>query len=671
MKTIIQMLVFLFCVNTIHAQQSTSVYIDSVMKEMSNTTNDTTKARMYKGIADKCLISLPQKVLYYANAGLEQSKKMKWQKGIAVFNDIIGQYYSNKGEGDSAILYYEMAYQIDIKNNFNKNAASTLNNIGVVYQNQGKFEKAVEKFSQALQIAEAEKDNTLIAICNQNIGQIYFDQGNYEKCKEIYKKVILIYQKDDDQNGLASAYSSIASTYVHLKDTVNAIYYFTNAINVFIKTGNQLELATAYTEISTLEKDIAKRIDIRQKAQKIWDEYNPAHLTSTTNLSNLGLEYFNIVRNNLYDKIKSSPFIPQHKEELLKLSKQCMLRALQYSEKQGYISNIASQTGLLAEIEAFMGDYKNAYLHFKTHSLMTDSIFSQENKNNIATIVGKREVLIRDKEIELNKQAIAAQRKQSIALGIGLVLIALIGFLFYNQSKHRKKVNIQLSALNMQLDDANKLKAKFFAILSHDLRSPVSNLINFLHLQKNAPDVLNEASKEMYQDKITASAEALLENMEAMLLWSKGQMQQFKPDTSKVCIEELFAHLKSTFNNYTEIEFQYVNPNNLHLESDVNFLQTILQNLTSNAIKARNVNKKSTITWEASSTSDGKIQLAITDNGKGLSKQQIANLLSNENINSQKNGLGFFIVKDLAKAIGLSINISSIEGEETTITLST
>ena len=95
MKTIIQMLVFLFCVSTAHAQQSTSVYIDSVMKEMSNTTNDTTKARMYKGIADKCLISLPQKVLYYANAGLEQSKKMKWQKGKGEQKVTLSQYWVN------------------------------------------------------------------------------------------------------------------------------------------------------------------------------------------------------------------------------------------------------------------------------------------------------------------------------------------------------------------------------------------------------------------------------------------------------------------------------------------------------------------------------------------------------------------------------------------------
>ncbi len=670
MKTIIRVLIFLFCFSNIHAQQNTVKYIDSMMSAIPYTTNDTLKARTYKAIAEKCLISLPQKTLYYASLGLQHTKKMNWQKGIAVFNDIIGRYYSNKGEGDSAILYFEIAYEIDIKNGLNFNAASTLNNIGVVYQNQAKYEKAVEKFTQALQIAESEKNNSLIALCNQNIGQIYLEQGNYVKCIEIYKKVILIYQKDDNQDGVASAYSSLASTYLYLKDTVNAKYYFTNAIDVFIKTENKLELATAYTDISILENDIATRIEIKQKAQKIWDEYSPSHLTSSTNLANLGLEYFNIVRYNLYYKIKTSPSIPQKKDELLKLAKQCLLRALQYSETQRFISNIASQSGLLAELEAYVGDYKNAYLHYKTHALMTDSIFSQENKNNIATIVGKREVLLKDKEIELNKQAIAAQHKQNIGLAIGLLLIATIGFLYYNQSQNRKKANTQLSTLNMQLNDANKLKAKFFAILSHDLRSPISNLINFLYLQKNAPEVLDAMSTEAYQDKITTSAETLLENMETMLLWSKGQMQQFKPAIDKVYVESLFTNLKSNFSNYNNIEFQYINPLDAYLESDANFLQIIMQNLTNNAIKALNPNKANTIAWEASTSTNGKVQLKITDSGKGLSKQQIDTLLSNENVTSQKNGLGFFIVKDLAKAIDLTIQITSVEGEQTTITLS-
>ena len=51
--------------------------------------------------------------------------------------------------------------------------------------------------------------------------------------------------------------------------------------------------------------------------------------------------------------------------------------------------------------------------------------------------------------------------------------------------------------LNNQLDEANKVKAKFFGILSHDLRSPVANLIHFLHLQKNDPDLLGKEQADI------------------------------------------------------------------------------------------------------------------------------------------------------------------------------
>lgn len=666
MRTLYYALLLVFCSLQAKTQQNTTAYLDSISKAIPTTKNDTAKVRMYKAAAEKCLISLPQKTLFYANEGLQLTAKMKWQKGLAVFNDIIGQHYSNKGIGDSAIYYYEKAYQINIKNGFNSGAASTLNNIGVVYQNQANYEKAIIKFTEALHIAEAEGDNYLTAICNQNIGQIYLEQKNFKKCIEIYEKVIKLHEADENIEGVASAYSSIAGTYAQMKDTAKATFYFDKAIEVFIKSENFLELATAYTDASTIEKDIVKRIETKLKAQKIWDEYSPSHLASSTNLSNIGLEYFNIVRLNQYDIIKSSKIIPQTKESLFQYAKRNISLALKYSYEQNFTSNIAAQNGLLAELEAYMGDYKNAFEHYKIYTTLNDSIFSQENKNKIATIVGNREVLLRDKEIELNKEKITAQNRQNIGLIIGLILISLIGFLFYKQSQTRKKTNEKLTSLNTQLNKANALKAKFFAIISHDLRSPIANLINFLHLQKNAPEVFDEADKKLYNEKITTTAEQLLENMETILLWSKGQMEQFKPEFKNVPIEALFSYLKNNFSTYSNINFEYRNTQNLFINSDINILQVILQNLTNNAVKALDNSVEKKITWEAT-MHNNQMVLKITDTGKGLSQQQINSLLHNENKSIQKNGLGFFIIKDLAQVIDFNILIESEEGKGTSI----
>jgi signal transduction histidine kinase len=123
---------------------------------------------------------------------------------------------------------------------------------------------------------------------------------------------------------------------------------------------------------------------------------------------------------------------------------------------------------------------------------------------------------------------------------IGLALLAVIGGLLYWQNQTKKRTNTTLLHLNNELDEANKIKARFFAILSHDLRSPVANLINFLHLQKEEPDLLTPELAEMHQKRITESAENLLENMESMLLWSKGQMQHFKPQVKSIAVEDSF-----------------------------------------------------------------------------------------------------------------------------------
>src|SRR5690606_27639201 len=98
------------------------------------------------------------------------------------------------------------------------------------------------------------------------------------------------------------------------------------------------------------------------------------------------------------------------------------------------------------------------------------------------------------------------------------------GILLYRQSRNRKKNNLHLLSLNQQLDQANKVKARFFSILNHDLRRPVYNLIHFLQLQKESPELLDAGSKERIENQTLQSAENLLASMEDLLLWSKGQM---------------------------------------------------------------------------------------------------------------------------------------------------
>jgi signal transduction histidine kinase len=315
----------------------------------------------------------------------------------------------------------------------------------------------------------------------------------------------------------------------------------------------------------------------------------------------------------------------------------------------------------LAELQAFKGDYKNAYQNFRAYQEAQDSLYSQESKNKIASLESEREITIRDKQLEINKLALESQKKQRIALILGLGLLSIIGGLLFWQNQTRKKTNTTLLHLNSELDEANKIKAKFFAILSHDLRSPVANLINFLHLQKEAPELLTEEIKTRNQQIITESAEGLLENMESMLLWSKGQMENFKPQVKQIYISDIFEYLKRFFASTNSVKIIFENTANLRVSTDEDYLKTIMQNLTNNAIKALKTNSKGTIHWKAEQQ-NGQIILSITDNGSGISEQQISSLYDENAIIGSKSGLGLYLIRDLAKAIACKISVKSALG---------
>src|SRR5690606_21306884 len=205
------------------------------------------------------------------------------------------------------------------------------------------------------------------------------------------------------------------------------------------------------------------------------------------------------------------------------------------------------------------------------------SIFSQENKNKIAAIESQKEIEIRDKEIQLNKLTLETKEKQKWFYIGGIFLLGIIGLLLYYQSRNRQKTNQKLQLLNAELDHANKVKTRFFSILNHDLRSPVANLIHFLHLQKDNPELMDEATKNRMQNKTISDAENLLSSMEDILLWSKGQMENFKPEPKKVTVNQLFEDNKKVFSGYHNIIFDYQNPDDVELFTDENYLKTIIR----------------------------------------------------------------------------------------------
>ena len=310
------------------------------------------------------------------------------------------------------------------------------------------------------------------------------------------------------------------------------------------------------------------------------------------------------------------------------------------------------------------GDYKNAYYNFKFFKETEDSIYSQENKNKIAATESQREIDKKNSELKINQLALANQQKKMWGLIGGLLLFLIIGFLLYRQVQIKKKNNSILLQLNSELDEANKVKAKFFGILSHDLRNPIARFVTLLDLQTDEPGLFNAAQTAAHKKEISQSAGALLETMEEMLLWSKGQMENFKPQIQKTEVSDLFGYIQKSFISVKGVSFDFINDQTLVLNTDENYLQTIMYNLTANAVKAVNKKPDAKIEWKAF-LQNGRTILSITDNGPGISEDYIKILNAPATTVNAKTGFGLHLIRDLAKAINCSITAESTPGKST------
>ncbi|UYQ95013.1 ATP-binding protein [Chitinophaga horti] len=177
-------------------------------------------------------------------------------------------------------------------------------------------------------------------------------------------------------------------------------------------------------------------------------------------------------------------------------------------------------------------------------------------------------------------------------------------------------------------------------------------VINFLHLRKNEGALLSPEQVSKHEQELAESANALLENMETILLWSKSQMDALRPQLTSVYAHELFDFLRKQFDKQADIRFA----GNATFVTDENCIRTIAYNLTSNAIKA-----STQIEWTAG-VENRRPYLTIEDNGPGLDAKLFQDdALRGTSATSVKSGLGLSIVKDLAHAIGATIQLEKVK----------
>lgn len=640
-----------------------------------------------------------KKLISVANKGLFLSKNNSYF--LARFNFYKGYGYEyDNNQYQKAIPYFETSWKYAKTRQNLKEETLAIMRLNYLYYSTKQFQKREHLIKYIKQVLDTTKNIYTQGILNGSLGEYHLDKSEIEafigyKLKAIaYRKK---FPKDDTSNivNIGISYSQIGQAYIKMKVFDKGIEYSNYAKPYMKGSSNSLAfLYNDYIKCYTGKKNLDSIQKYYKAIYKLVSKEDSLHI-SVSSANRYMCEYYmaknNIAKASFFAR-KAIFFAKKSNDEEILMEAQVSQGKLLYQQKKfnnaisilqqastyAYefdINSFIIINHLLAQSYAQIGNWKQAFYYQNIYTKTNEKILNESAKQNIANAEAKFQNRSKQEKINLlsteNKVKnlqIETTRKTQIYLGLGFFFLLVIAVLLYHQNVIRKKTNRKLQKLNAELDQANKTKARFFSILNHDLRGPIANLIHFLHLQENHPELLDAESEKRLKQKTKNGAENLLTSMEDLLMWSKSQMENFEPVPKKISIANLFFDTEKHFSSIEKILIIFNNPEKIELVTDENYLKTIIRNLTGNAIKALEKTENPKIEWNAY-TENGKTILTISDNGPGGTKEQFRALYDDLTVTGISTGLGLHLIRDLAKIINATITVNTTIGTGTTISI--
>lgn len=625
-----------------------------------------------------------QALTHYLKA-LEIYQELNDKKGTAIVYNNLGVSHEVQGKYDEALAYYFKALKIVQELNDKKAIANIYSNIGVIHDYQGHYDKVLEYNFKALKVREEIGDKSGIATTFNNIGIVYNKQGKYDETLAYYSKALEINKEIKDKRGMAYNYSNMGTIYGKQGNYEKALEYGFKALNLFKEIGNKRGIALSSDYIGDVyltQKNYEKALHYVLKSLAIYDKIG-ATGDKTYSLLSLGKIYY------------------EQKE--WQLSKKYLKECLSLSQEIGFMENIMLAAEKLALVEKKLGNYQAAYEAQVIFKQMADSLQNEELVKRITRLedeyefqqekdslqfANQAERIVLEKDIENRKNL---QNITFIALSVLLGFILVLFWAFRSKSRTNKLLLIKTTELenaneevssqkekiiiqNNQLQELNGVKDRVFSIISHDLRTPISNLQGLLMLF-NEEYGLTPAEVQQHIVKLSTHVEGVSGLLSNLLYWARTQMKgslQLSPTATNITliiqeVIQLFSETAKIKNIQTIVEVASDVPK---VCVDPEILRFLIRNLLNNAYKFSEENGEVII--QSTTIENNQVKLSIQDKGVGID-ETTKNQLFKDFVKSKRGthaetgtGLGLMLCQEFVELSKGKIGVESELGKGST-----
>lgn len=236
----------------------------------------------------------------------------------------------------------------------------------------------------------------------------------------------------------------------------------------------------------------------------------------------------------------------------------------------------------------------------------------------------------------------------------------------------KKKMDEELKNLIKELTNSNLELKQFSYITSHNMRSPLTNLLAILDILDMSK--IDDSETLELLNAMKASTNHLNDTLNDLIriLIIKGNTNQ---TLEKIAFNDVLSNVSDSIgslikNSGTQILANFENIDSVYFNKT--YLESIFLNLITNSIKYAQPKVKPLITIK-SFAEDGKLKLSFSDNGIGFNEEKVKGkifgLYQKFHSHEDSKGIGLYLVQSQVNSLGGSIEVQSEINKGTTFTI--
>ncbi len=621
--------------------------------QVAESSNDSIRLRIYNRVSFYYIFNDPERAKRLLLKGIDQAQIKGRPFSEAELINTYGIYYDVSGQSDSAKYYFEKALNISEAHKYQNITVMVINNLGMFHWNKGNYQEALDYFFQALEMNKTGKEMSKADTYYSNIGLIYQEMGLPEKALEYQYLALKIRREIGDKKGVAISLNNIGINLTNKKNYKEAERTFQEAINT-AKEANELGIyynaVGGIADIYILTGRFEKAIPILENSIKERDRLNIDRRSNLSAMANLITAY---LRNGQLEKAKK--YIKKGNDFLVEFPD------LRTSAVEYY--SVAS------EVFFMDGNYNEGRDYLEKALATKDSIFSTKNAEKIAGLetkfkVSEKERILAETRADLAESELKVEQKNLFIYGVlALALVlALLGYLFYNQQKLKNRQlqkESELKTALAKIETQNQLQEQRLRI-SRDLHDNIGSQLTFIISSiDNLKFGLVDAGKAV-SDKLATISNFTSQTIYELrdTIWAMN-----KTDISVEDLQTRIANFIEKAKASSDVNFQFRVSDDFLKEKNFTSVQgmniyRILQEAVNNALKYSEATEITVFLSKVPNfETEDSFKMEISDNGKGIDLKQTSF------------GNGLLNIKKRANDLGGKIEITTEKGHGTTIQL--